>query len=572
MVKRSLALFFLLLFALPLASRAAQVSALPDRTRLGAGESLQLELRVQGSADGDADLQPLASDWEILSRAQSSQMQMINGDFSRSLTLSLNLMPRRSGVVTIPALCFGVDCSAPLTIEVSAEAAATQNDNAPLLLEVEAEPRQTMVGAQVLVTVRLLHRGNLASASLSAPQPQGVAADIQQLGKDSNFEIRRNDLLYQGIERRYALFPQQAGTLHLSGLQLDAQIATAPSRYDPFGRNVKPVRRTSQPLDIRVDPAPVDPGHRPWLPAQELTLSDDWQSQPPALRVGEPATRTLVLRASGLTAAQLSQLQIPLPADWKSYPDQPARQDEVDAGGVIGTLQQKLALVPTRPGLALLPAIDLDWYDVTSRQWRRAHLDPLRLTVAPAAAGAIIANPAMPATPGAVAPPSSTTPSQPTTTTMMPQRAGSLWLWLSLLLGVGLLLTLALLWQQRRRSRLEPAQAQSRPLRSNGEKEALHSLWQATTQNDPQATRQALLAWSRCRWPDAERHDLERLAEICGEPLAAELALLGRVLYADAEGSWQGRGVAEGVRQWLKKQPQSAEKEGLPPLYPERKG
>jgi hypothetical protein len=571
MVKRSLPLFFLLLLALPLTSRAAQVSAVPDRTRLGAGESLQLELRVQGSADGDVDLQPLAQDWEILGRAQSSQLQMINGNFSRSLTLSLNLMPRRSGAVPIPALCFGADCSAPLSIQVSAEAAAVPGENAPLLLETEAEPRQAVVGGQILLTVRLLHRVDLAAASLSSPQPQGVKAEIQQIGKDRNFETRRNDLLYQGIERRYALFPQQAGTLHFPALQLDAQVATAAAAR-PFGRSVKPLRRMSQPLDIRVDPPPADPSHRPWLPARDLTLADDWQGRPPTLRVGEPATRTLQLRASGLLAAQLPQLKIPLPADWKSYPDQPARQDEVDASGVVGTLQQKLVLVPTRPGPAILPAIDLDWYDVSSRQWRRAHLDPLRVTVAPAAAGAIVASAATPSTPAATAPPAPATAPPPAAATGTPAPSGRYWLWLSLLLGTGLLLALALLWQQRRRARSASAPAPPRPAQSSGEKAALQSLWQATTQNDPHATRHALLAWSRCRWPDAPRHDLERLAEICGEPLAAELARLGQVLYGDAEGQWQGRGLAEGMRQWLKEQPSAAAQAGLPPLYPERKG
>lgn len=571
MVKRTTALFFILFLGSPLALWAAQVSAVPERTRLGAGESLQLELRVQGSADGDANLQPLQRDWEILGRAQSSQMQFINGDFSRSLTLNLTLMPRRSGNLEIPALCFGVDCSEPLSIQVSSEAAVSTGDAASLLLEAEAEPRQTVVGAQVLVTVRLLHRDNLASASLSAPQPQGVEAEMQQLGQDRTFETRRDGALYQGIERRYALFPQQAGTLHLPGLQLDAQVAAGSSKYDPFGRAVKSVRRTSSPLDIEVDSPPTDPGHRSWLPASAVTLQDDWQGEPPTLRVGEPVTRTLLLRAFGLPAAHLPELKISLPADWKSYPDQPARQDESDARGIIGTLQQKIALIPTQPGPTMLPAVDLDWYDVNSRQWRRAHLEPLRVIVAPAAAGAIVAT-TPPLAPPVVAPALTKTPSPPLTASLPSNATAGFWPWLSLLLGSGLLLSLGLFWWQRRKSRSALAVGQALSVKSSGEKEALHSLWQATEKNDPQASRQALLAWSRCRWPEAGRHDLERLAEICGEPLATEVSKLARALYAEKEIPWQGRGLAEGIRSWLQTQPKKVAREGLPPLYPQRKG
>lgn len=577
MVNRIISLFFILLLGFPLISMAAQVRALPDRTRLGAGESLQLELRVQGSADGEADLQPLGQDWEILGRSQSSQTQFtFSGGTSRSLTLSLTLMPRRSGAVTIPSLCFGADCSTPLTIQVSAEAAVTPGENAPLLLEVEAVPRQGVVGGQVLVTVRLLSMGiNLNQVSPPVPQSEGIQVEMQPLGKDRYVELRRNDLMYQGVERRYVFFPQQAGTLHLPPLQFNAQVATASAARDPFFGNdpfrgsVKTVRRTSQPLDLRIDPPPVDPAHRLWLPARELTLSDDWQGQPPTLRVGEPATRTVQLRAFGLLAAQLPQLKIPLPADWKSYPDQPARQDESDDDGVVGILQQKIALIPTRSGPAIFPAIDLDWYDVGSRQWRRAHLDPLSVIVVPSAGGATTVVTAPPLSPVTSAPPPPAVAAPPAPAGSAPaQSSVELWFWVSLLLGGGLLLAIWLLWRQR--SRLEDEQILSPSPPRNNEKEALQALWQATEQNDPQASRQALLVWSRCRWPDSGRHDLERLAAICGEPLATELASLGRALYADAEGQWQGRGLADGVRQWLKEQPKVAEKEGLPPLYPQR--
>jgi BatD DUF11 like domain len=573
MVKRTTAFVLLLLLGAPLSLWAAQVAAVADRDHLGTGESLQLELRAQGSVDGDPDLKPLEKDWEILNRSQSSQMQIVNGDFSRSRVISLSLMPRHSGELEIPALCFGSDCSAPLPIQVSKESAATQTGTATLLLETEAQPQKALVGSQVLLTVRLLHRVDLAQASLSEPQPQGVETEIQQIGKDRSFETRRDGYLYEVVERRYALFPQQPGTLHLPKMQLDAQVASAAAGLDPFGHAPQQVRRFSAPLDIRVEPKPADLGSRTWLPARDLTLQDDWQQHPPSLRVGEPATRTLVLRAPGLSAAHLPELKIPVPAGWKSYPDQPARQDETDATGVIGTLQQKLALVPTRPGPVELPAVYLDWYDVAARQWRHAHLDPVKVTVAPAAAGAVAAA-TPPATalppPQAAAPAPSTLPApQPLPADSAPARsAAGFWPWLCLLLGLGWLLTLLFFWRQRRRQPPQPVRDQAGSADSGREKDALQALWRATDRNDPKAARQALLAWSRCRWPAAGHYDLERLAKYCGEPLAGELATLGRALYAGSENHWQGAGLAEGVRSWLQQQTGAAPPQALPLLYP----
>ena len=575
MVKRIIYLVLMLLLTAPLNLLAAQVTAVADRDRISSGESLQLQLRVQGSPDGDPDLSVLDKDWEVVSRSKSSQMQIINGSFSRSQVYSLTLMPRRSGQLQVPAVCFGADCSMPLPIEVGSPAPSTQGDNEPLQLEAEASPRQTLVGAQVILTVRVLHRIDLVQASLSDPKPEGVENEIQQLGKDRTYETHRNGYLYQVFERRYVIFAHQAGTLHLPALQLDAQVTAPPSHFDPFGQMLRPLRRFSQPLDVKIDAPPADPSNRTWLPARQLTLEDDWQQHPPLLRVGEPATRTLVLQASGLPAGHLPELKLPVPDGWKSYPDQPSRKNDADADGILGTLTQKIALVPTRPGEAELPAVDLDWYDLTAGQWRRAHLAPLRVTVAPAAGGTTA--PAPPPAPTAAkkqTPHSAPTPvpAAPPAASAPPPGAAGLWPWLSLVLGVGLLACLLLLWRSRRPSPPRPAKEPLVNPAPGSEKDALKAVLSAANGDNPGATRQALLAWSRYRWPEAGRLDLEGVAARCGEPLAGELVRLGQALYAKGENSWRGDELSALLQRWLQQQKHRPQPDPLPPLYPEKTG
>jgi len=576
MVKR-ISSIVLILLLIPLSLMAAQVSAVADRDRIGAGESLQLELRVQGSAEGDPDLSPLEKNWDILNRSQSSQTQIINGHISHTRVISLSLMPKHAGELEIPSVCFGSDCTIPLPVQVSQTVATPGTEAGELMLEAEVTPQQALVGSQVLLTVRLLHRIDLAQASLSEPQSQGVEAEIQKLGDDHRYETHRNGYRYQAIERRYALFPRQTGTLHIPALQLDAQVPAARSNFYPFNRSVKQVRRYSQPLDIKIDPIPGDLGKREWLPARSLTLEDDWQTHPPTLRVGEPATRTIILRAAGLPSAHLPELKLPVPANWKSYPDQPSRNDDEDAEGVVGTLQQKIALVPTQPGSFELSAIDLDWYDTVARQWRHAHVDPLRVSVAPAAAGAAPAAPQ----PQASAPPIvtepdktpvSTLPTQPSAAAIPAAATAGFWPWLSLLLAVGWLLTLLFFWQQKRRlqasNKNKGEDDQRKIIR---EKDASRAILTAARKDDPKATREALFAWSQCRWPESEHQDLELLAGRCGEPLAGELRKLGEVLYAKNASTWQGAGLAEALNLY-RQQKTGQEKQGsLPPLYPEAK-
>lgn len=567
MVKRTIMMVLALALMLPPSLWAAQVTASADRDRLGTGESLHLELWVKGSPDGDPDLRPLERDWEILGRSQSSQMQLINGSLSRSLVLSLTLMPRRSGELEIPSVCFGPDCSLALPVTVSDQAAATSAAD-PLLLEAEVRQKQVAVGAQILLTLRVLHRVDLAQASLSEPRVEGVEADIRQLGKDRSFEQHRGGYLYRGIERRYALFPRKAGELVIAPLQLDAQVDAGSSRRDFFGRSVQQVRRSTESLQIRVTETPADLGTRPWLPAHSINLQDDWQKQPPTLRVGEPVTRTLTLTAEGLPAASLPELQLPVPAGWKSYPDQPTREDTENEQGIVGTLQQKLALVPTTPGRVELPAVDLDWYNVEAGRWSRVHLDPIQLEVAPAAPGSVATSPVpqtqtAPVAPVQPAPAPVTTPSALEPAPVSP----GFWPWLSLALGLAWLATLALLWRTRRTK--PAAKRESSPGDQQRElaQSALKAVLEAAARNDAPATRQALLHWSRLRFPQAAGRELEALIRQGGAPLAEALAELDKALYGQIPVAWNGTALSAALKNLPKEQKKT--QDALVPLYPE---
>ena len=105
MVRRFLKFIIILIVSLaPATGIAAQLQAVPDRTKVGLEESFTIELRSTGSVDGAPDLSVLEKDFEILGRSQSSQIQIVNGDMSRIATWSISLMARSEGRKTISPL------------------------------------------------------------------------------------------------------------------------------------------------------------------------------------------------------------------------------------------------------------------------------------------------------------------------------------------------------------------------------------------------------------------------------------------------------------------------------------
>jgi len=554
------------------AAHAASVTAVADRDRIAVGESIELQLRVAGSPDGEPDFSPLEANWEILSRSQSSQMQIINGSFSRSVVYSMALMPRTQGTLMIPAVCFGQDCSLPLPIKVSKTQAKSGGTDDALLLETEISPQQIVSQGQLLFKVRLLRRVDLLDGQLNEPQPTGVSAVVKKLGDDRSYETRRNGQLYQVIERNYAIFPQGVGLMKIPALQFDGSITAGRTRFDPFGQQGQRVRRTSQPLKVEVLPLPSDVGRRPWIPASGLVLDDDWQQNPPKLTVGEPATRTLNLRVSGVQAAQLPELKPKMPAEFKTYPDQAKRDDQFSINGVTGALEQKIAIVPTHAGHFSLPAIDLDWWDINQGRWQRVHLDPLELEVSPVPGAALI-GPVPSSTPPVQksigTKPAAEGPSQTTVGAVTPvpaKTAVGFWPWLSLALGLGWLLTLFLLFSKRQRSELSNQDSAL----GNGhlnEKLAYRAVLMAARNNDPQATRQALVTWCRLLLPRDQNSAYEQFCGAVGPAFLKELGTLDLCLYGEAGQPWDGQGFVKNLEAW-QPIPVNLQSTGLPDLYP----
>ncbi|MCK5825573.1 MAG: protein BatD [Desulfuromusa sp.] len=547
---------------------AISVQAVADRDRVAAGGSLQLELKVSGRPDVDPDFSPLQRDWDILTRSQSSQLQIINSSISRSVIYKLTLMPKKTGTVIIPAVCFGSDCTIPLPIEVASSPRSGKTDSSPLLLEADIAPQQVVAQEQLLLKIRLLRRIDLISGQLTEPQPGGVTAVVKKLGDAHSYEARRNGQIYKVIERNYAIFPQGSGTLIIPALQFDGTVADGSTRFDPLGRQGQRVRRKTQPLQVEVLPLPMDLDQRPWIPASTLRLQDDWQQQIPQFVVGEPVTRTLRLIVGGVLSAQLPILQLHLPDGFKGYPDQPYREDQLSRGGITGVLVQKIALVPTRPGHYQLPAIDLDWWDVTAGKWQSAHLDEISIDVAAATAAAVgtypVVLPAAEQNPPVVTEESLTKSVAATngSTSAVPPRSG-FWPWLSLGLALGWLLTV-LLWF--RRHHFQPDREVKVRVVPPDEKAARNLVIQSAHKNEPQATRQMLLQWCRILYPELLTGVYERFLRDADPSLREQLEALDRSLYGSVSEIWSGEALAEMINNWQKEE--GVNKKGeLPDLY-----
>jgi hypothetical protein len=433
-------------------------------------------------------------------------------------------------------------------------------------MEAEVDRREVYVQAQLVYTLRLFRAVDVASASLTEPKLNGAEAIVEKLGDDANYQTRRNNRRYLVTERRYALFPQQAGKFSIDPVIFQGEVITrSPSQFSLFGQTRETKRARSQTLDIEILDVPEGLARGHWLPATNLTLSDAWPTDPPQFRAGEPVTRTLRLVADGLTAAQLPPLPSQTPEGFKQYPDRPNLDDAKKRDGITGLREEKVALVPTKPGSYILPEITVSWWNTQTRRQQITRLPARTIEVigAPGQPNETTSRPAAPA-------PASPAP-KVTATEELPNDSNKAdwWPWVALLLGIGWMATTAAWWlNQRRAKSVGVARDEDHSLTR---KEAVRKLRTASAADDKQASKDALLAWAASRWPDSPPANLGETAQRCNPPLSAAIGTLEHALYGPQDLTWSGAELWDAFNSGSKKSHidnAKAPLSELEPLYP----
>jgi hypothetical protein len=453
-------LLALLLVATAVGADGLQVEL--DRDRIEQNETLTLTLVAAGRQIGTPDLQPLAADFEILKRGQSSRMSIVNGVMSHTTEWTLELLPKRAGRLAIPPLTWGNLRSARLVVEVLAEQsrAPTAAPPRPIFVEAAADQDAPYVEQPFRYRVKVIYRQLPLRALLSEPQVEG--ATLERDGTDQGYSELIAGQRYQVVERRFLVIPQISGPLVIRGPRLEAvlpeQRGGGGGRHQPpddllgggslgspqVGRRI--VVRAPD-LEIQVRPRPPDAA-LPWLPAEAVQISDEWSPSPTVMRVGEPVSRTLILTVRGLTAAQLPPLDAGQPDGAKVDPDRSWTEDLPGEDTPVAIQRLDLVVVPTRDGTLTLPEIRVPWWDTETHQQRVALIPASTFEVAPAAPGSRL--PASRLTEAATS--ADFGQAEPQPVALAASQGSRFWPWLAALLGLGWLLTLLKMKRAARRA------------------------------------------------------------------------------------------------------------------------
>ena len=528
-------------------AQAANLVASVDRSRLNSGETVELTVESSDVTQfGKPDLAPLDAQFEVSGTRQINQLTTLGGDNHATTRWIITLLPKENGTVVIPPLQVGELKTQPISLQVVETASQnTSAELAPVFIEANLDQSSVYVQAQALLTVRVYHSVSLYDDSSLTPL-QIPDARIEQLGESRTYEKVINSIRHGVIETRYAIYPQHSGALLIPAQTFSATLVESRQPQENTLQGTKPgklIHVSSAEIALTVKPKPaLYPADAPWIPARSLSLTQAWNPEPEHVQVGDSLTRSLTVKAEGLSSAQLPALPSTDINGLRRYPDQPVLGNQNNDHGLTASREDREALVPTRAGAIELPAVEVVWWNT--------HEDHLERTSLPARTLQVATNPSLVVD----------TPATPTVITAPDD--DRLWLWQlsTLIFACTTLLGFGLWWRARRQPAVQRA-AQTGP----SPRSLLDDLKRATQANDPQATRQALDAWAR--------QQPETLADMAARfvPLSDALDGLNGALYSESGHFWLGEDLWRAVKAIPvaeREQDPATDSTSLPPLYP----
>lgn len=527
-------------------AHAAELIASVDRSRLNSGETVELTLETSDVTQfGKPDLTPLEPLFEVRGTRQVNQLNTLNGDNRATTRWIITLLPKENGSVLIPPLQLGDVQSQPITVQVvESDVREDKNSLDPVFIEASLDQSSVYVQAQAILTLRIYHSVSLYDDSSLTPL-QIADARVEQLGDTRTYEKDINGVRHGVIEMRYAIYPQHSGLLTIAPQTFSATLVETQPAQDSTAQGPKPgklMRVSSAQIPLTVKPKPLTyPIDAPWLPARSLSLSESWNPEPEHTQVGDSLTRSLTLKVEGLASSQLPAMPATEVNGLRRYPDQPVLSNQSSDRGLIGSREEREALVPSRSGLIDLPTVDVVWWNTFE--------DHLEHTSLPARTLQVANNPSLQVD----------TP----TGSLQPSAVDNdvLWWWKlsTLILACTTLLGFGLWW----RARWQPAilrATQTGP----SPRTLMDDIKRASQANDPHATRQALDAWAR--------QQPETLADMAARfvPLSDALDGLNGALYSETGQHWQGEDLWRAIRTIpaAERVQDPVGDSGLPPLYP----
>ncbi len=374
-----------------------------SRDEIGLDEQATLQVTVSGAEQNlpEPDI-PNMPNFEVYSQGRSSNLSIVNGQMSASVTYRYLLVPQQAGsfpisnigvlydrkrykgnTVTLTVLSKGT--ATPPQLEQKAEDGSTPGQTKDYFLEAEIDNKNPYVNEQVTLTLRFfIGVQYYGSPELSEPATTGFWTEV--LGNKAPYFQKVKNRTYKVIERKYALFPTQTGPLTIGRATIRTTVAAKSRNYrDPFsafgdffGRGQEVTSR-SDPVTIKVRALP-EKGRPKAFTGTIGRFTISAQADKRQVEVNQPVSIEFAISGSG-NVKSVAEPKMPDMEQFRIYRESSNENVTKLQDKIGGTKTFREVFIPREPGQFQVPSVNFTYFDPKDAKYRRISTDPITIYV-----------------------------------------------------------------------------------------------------------------------------------------------------------------------------------------------
>jgi hypothetical protein len=389
------------------------LSASLNPTQFSIDQGGVLTITLVGSRSADIHL-PTVDGLRFQGRGRSSQVQVINGSFSSSLSYTYFVQAENPGKYTIPPFTVSIDGSTlttkPITFEVTQAGSTPPSQGTSgtastrlrsgdadkiAFLRINELQDKSWTGEVIPIQIKAYFRQGIKANLNSLPALNGNGFVMPQLDqKPLQTEENVNGTAYSVLTWESYISAVKEGKYTLT-LELEATLLFPQRRnmfpgfgdqdifQDDFFQNFfggfesKNVKVTSRPMNIEARQLPTDNQPHDFSGAiGHFNLSA--QANPNKVEVGDPITLTMIVSGNG----NFDRVEVPiLPEDprWKIYP--PSVEFKQEEKPIQGRKKYEQAVIIKDDRVTEIPPVTFIYFDPSTAKYITLKSSPIPVSV-----------------------------------------------------------------------------------------------------------------------------------------------------------------------------------------------
>jgi hypothetical protein len=384
-----------------------------SQSNLSVGDQFQITFTINGANAARGFKAPSFQDFNtIMGPSQSSNMTIVNGSFSQSLSITYVLQATKEGTFKIGGaeIMVGNDRLISNTVTVTVTKGGTRSGansgqggssdgSSNVFLRASVDKNNAYTGEAIVVTYRLYTKVQLLNYSLDKiPNLTGFFSQDIALPQQPVFHRENVDgTAYDVAEiKKMVVFPQRSGSLEIDAMhgeviarvQVKQQRSNDPFNQffndpfsNPFFGNVRDVKvpLNSAPLKITVKELPT--GAPASFSGAVGKFSSEVSLDKTSTKSNEPVTLRIKISGKG-NLKLIDAPSIEFPPDMETYDPKESVNITATAAGVTGSKTFEYLMIPRTGGEYKIPVQTFAYFDLDKRQYVEIPSPELVLKVA----------------------------------------------------------------------------------------------------------------------------------------------------------------------------------------------